>query len=84
MWTDAFIIFMAIYITKFSDKASELLQYMSIIRESESRNKGQGGKFMMRILEYGRHILYNFGLKSTLICGWDSWSHHKAMPLIQI
>ena len=42
-WIDAFIIFMAIYIKKFSDKASELLQHMSSIREAESRNKEGGG-----------------------------------------
>ncbi|MEW8544393.1 MAG: hypothetical protein AB2693_12740, partial [Candidatus Thiodiazotropha sp.] len=36
-WTDAFLIFMAIYLKKYQDKVFELIQYMSTIREAESR-----------------------------------------------
>ena len=39
-WTDAFLIFSAILIKKIPEKAPELLQYMSLIREAESRSKG--------------------------------------------
>ena len=36
-WTDAFVIFMAIYLKKKPAAAQELLQYMSIIRDAESK-----------------------------------------------
>lgn len=36
-WTDAFLIFMAIYLKKYREKVFELLQYMNTIREAESR-----------------------------------------------
>lgn len=36
-WTDAFLIFMSIYLKKHQNKVFELLQYMSTIREAESR-----------------------------------------------
>ncbi|MES9883961.1 MAG: hypothetical protein ABW185_24190 [Sedimenticola sp.] len=39
-WTDAFLIFTAIFIKKHPSMASELLEYMSIIREAESRSSG--------------------------------------------
>ena len=39
-WTDAFLIFSAIFIKKHPEKAGELLQYMSLIREAESRSTG--------------------------------------------
>ena len=38
-WTDAFVIFMSIYLVKYPDKVQELLQYMVIIREAASRSK---------------------------------------------
>lgn len=41
-WTDAMIIFMSIYIRKHPDKAAEMLQYISIIREAAHRNTGLG------------------------------------------
>jgi hypothetical protein len=37
-WTDAFLVFMAIYIKKYPSKSGELLQYIATIREAESRN----------------------------------------------
>ena len=36
-WTDAFLIFMTIYLKKYQDKVFELIQYLSTIREAESR-----------------------------------------------
>ena len=36
-WTDAFLIFMNIYLKKHQNKVFELIQYMSTIREAESR-----------------------------------------------
>jgi hypothetical protein len=42
-WTDAFMIFMSIYIKKFPSKAGELLQYMSTIREAEGRTGSSFG-----------------------------------------
>lgn len=39
-WTDAFMIFISIYLKKHPSKAHELLQYMSIIREAATRNVG--------------------------------------------
>ena len=39
-WTDAFLVFAAIMIHKSPNKANELLQYMAIIREAESRSAG--------------------------------------------
>lgn len=36
-WTDAFLIFTSIYLKQFPNKAHELLQYMSIIREAAMR-----------------------------------------------
>ena len=36
-WTDAFSIFMTIYLKKYQDKVFELIQYLSTIREAESR-----------------------------------------------
>lgn len=41
-WTDAFVIYMIIYLQKHANKASELLQYMSTIREAGSRGVGFG------------------------------------------
>lgn len=37
-WTDAFHIFMSIYLKKYPSKCQELLQYMTIIREAASRS----------------------------------------------
>ena len=37
-WTDAFLVYIAIYIKKHPSKAGELLQYMATIREAEGRN----------------------------------------------
>lgn len=37
-WTDAFLIFSSIYLKKFPNKAQELLQYMSIIRDAAARS----------------------------------------------
>ncbi len=39
-WTDAFVIFMSIYIKKHPMLAGDLLQYMAIIREAEGRSSG--------------------------------------------
>ena len=36
-WTDAFLIFSSILIKKYPGKAGEFLQYMSLIRDAESR-----------------------------------------------
>lgn len=43
-WTDAFIIFMSIYISAHPHKASELLKYMSTVRLGASRYPGLGFK----------------------------------------
>lgn len=42
-WTDAFLIFMYIYIKKFPSKAGELLQYIATIREAEGRGGASSG-----------------------------------------
>lgn len=39
-WTDAFMVYMAIYIKKFPNQAGAMLEYMSVIREVESYSKG--------------------------------------------
>lgn len=41
-WTDAFMVFMAIYLSRYQDKAVEMLKYMSVIREAASRHNGFG------------------------------------------
>lgn len=40
-WTDAFLIFMTIYLKKHKNQVFELIQYMSTIREAESRCQSQ-------------------------------------------
>ena len=39
-WTDAFLIFISIMIQKFPEMSADLLQYLSLIREAESRSHG--------------------------------------------
>ena len=36
-WTDAFLIFASIYVTRYPDKMQEILKYMSIIRDAASK-----------------------------------------------
>lgn len=36
-WTDAFLVFISIYLKKYPDKTQDLLQYMNIIREAAAR-----------------------------------------------
>lgn len=36
-WTDAFIIFSSVYLQKFPEKITEILKYMSVIREAATR-----------------------------------------------
>lgn len=43
-WTDAFLVFMVIYLKKHGDKVFELIQYMSVIREAEARHKSLAWK----------------------------------------
>ena len=39
-WTDAFVIFMSIYLKKYPQKTQELLQYMSVIRDAARKHGG--------------------------------------------
>lgn len=39
-WTDAFIVYMSVYLKKYPGKAGEMLQYMSLIRECSRRQGG--------------------------------------------
>jgi len=40
MWTDAFIIYMAIYLDRYPEKAVEMLRYMNLIREAARGRPG--------------------------------------------
>ena len=39
-WTDAFLIYASIYLTKYPTKALEMMHYMFVIREAASRQRG--------------------------------------------
>lgn len=41
-WSDAFLIFMHVYLRKYPEKTLELIQYMTIIRDAASRCQGAG------------------------------------------
>ncbi|XP_048259891.1 uncharacterized protein LOC124131726 [Haliotis rufescens] len=41
-WTDAFLIFVSIYLEKFGDKTQHMLKYMNIVRMAATRMKGYG------------------------------------------
>ncbi len=53
-WTNAFIIYMSVYISVHTDKAAALLQYMYNIRDCAARQGGLAGKIMMSNLECDR------------------------------
>ncbi|ESO92305.1 hypothetical protein LOTGIDRAFT_162608 [Lottia gigantea] len=47
-WTNAFIIFMSIYISAHPCKSQDLLKYMRSVRLGASRSRGMGWKFRLR------------------------------------
>lgn len=62
-WTDAFLIFMAIYSQKFTNSTPDLCKYMSLIRGMEAKYGGDGWRLYDK-----RHRT----LKPKLDLSWDS------------
>lgn len=68
-WTDAFIIFMAIYITAHTEEASDLLKYMFNIREAAFK---QGG-FAWRAYDEQFRLRQEFSKSSWAVINTDLW-----------
>ena len=50
-WTDAFLIFMSIYLSRYPGKTQELLKYISVICDAAAKFPNMLGVIMMNNLE---------------------------------
>lgn len=75
-WTDAFLIFMAVYLKKHPERTAEMLQYMSVIREAASR----GGGMAWRTYDEQFRLRQAMCLQSWGRINADLWLRVMSMP----
>lgn len=68
-WTDAFLIFMSVYIKRYTSKVSELLQYISVIRDAENRTKS----FSWKVYDEQFRLRQSVSLQSWAKINPDLW-----------
>ena len=69
-WTDAFLIYMSIYVSKFKDKACEMLRYMALVREATWLKSGYG----WRAYDEGFRQRQAFGPTPWNVMNQELWS----------